>query len=504
MSGLTTDTLDPINALNYGASFVASIGYGQIRNNLFEIWADDQIASELVESYNISADAMTWQFELRRGIEFHNGKTLTSEDVALSLLHHFVDGEPPHYLNDVKRIGTNGDTTILIELARPTSDLPALLADPRLQICPSNGNGIDWRSGIGTGGYILQEIEFGVQAITRRNPNYWKEDAAYFESVTTMAINDPNALVTALISGDIDAIDLPPRDTALVNDTSGVQVVSVPSKSHITFPMLTIVQPFDSPDVRLAVKYACNREEIVEKVFLGNGVVGNDTPISPHDLFAATSEELPQRNFDPDRAAFHLKKAGLSGLSIDLSASTAAFAGAIDAAILFSNAAKMANIDVNVTREPVDGYYSDVWRKRPFVASSWGGRASPNQIFEEAYWSDGLFNESFWKNERFDDLLTKASVEPSFEARREIFVELQRIIHNDGGSVIPVFQNFTFGISDSLHVGPSVGSTYPFDNYKNVERWAFTKTGGGSSSCRFDEKWCKKKDQCIPKEDACE
>ncbi len=62
-------------------------------------------------------------------------------------------------------------------------------------------------SGIGTGGYIVQSFEPGVKSVLKRNPNYWKEGSAHFDEVELISIIDPTARQTALMSGDIDAMD---------------------------------------------------------------------------------------------------------------------------------------------------------------------------------------------------------------------------------------------------------------------------------------------------------
>ncbi|MGB2446432.1 MAG: peptide ABC transporter substrate-binding protein, partial [Candidatus Poseidoniaceae archaeon] len=97
-----------------------------------------------------------------------------------------------------------------------------------------------------------------------------------------------------------------------------------------------------------------------DKILLGYGAVGNDHPISTANRYH--NADLPQREFDADKAAYHYKKSGHSG-KIQLSASDAAFAGAVDAAQLIANSAAEAGIDIEVIREPRDGYWSKSWNK---------------------------------------------------------------------------------------------------------------------------------------------
>jgi peptide/nickel transport system substrate-binding protein len=147
--------------------------------------------------------------------------------------------------------------------------------------------------------------------------------------------------------------------------------------------MRTDTPPFDNNEVRQALKYAVDREALLQSVLRGHGVLGNDHPIGRSNRYHA--DELEQRTYDPDKAKFHLKNAGLSSLKVDLSAADAAFAGAVDAAVLYKEHAAKPGIEINVVREPNDGYWSNVWLKKPWCAVYWGGRPTEDWMFSTAY-----------------------------------------------------------------------------------------------------------------------
>src|SRR4029077_20824302 len=109
----------------------------------------------------------------------------------------------------------------------------------------------------------------------------------------------------------------------LLQRNPNITINEVTGYGHYVFPMDTTVKPFDNVDVRLALKYAINREEIAKKVFLGHAVPGNDNPIAKSVKFAV--DPKPDFTYNPDKAKFHLKKAGLSSLKVDLSVADAAF-----------------------------------------------------------------------------------------------------------------------------------------------------------------------------------
>merc|ERR1712185_273387 len=142
----------------------------------------------------------------------------------------------------------------------------------------------------------------------------------------------------------------------------------------------------------MALKLSIKRQELVDKILLGHGAIGNDHPISPTQAYHA--DNLAQREFDPDKAAFHYKKSGHSG-KIQLSDADAAFAGAVDAAQLMANSAKKAGIDIEVIREPNDGYWSNVWKNdaKGWCACYWGGRPAETMMFSAAYVAESKWND---------------------------------------------------------------------------------------------------------------
>src|SRR5262249_7487852 len=141
----------------------------------------------------------------------------------------------------------------------------------------------------------------------------------------------------------------------------------------------------------------------------GMGTIADDHPIAPSYRYYAAS--LAPRAYDLDKAKFHLKKAGLSTLKLDLNISDEAFQGAVDLAQIYREQAAKAGIDITVVREPAEGYWDNVWMKKPWCGSYWGSRPTEDMILSSAYQSDAPWNESFWKNERFDMLLRSARPE---------------------------------------------------------------------------------------------
>jgi peptide/nickel transport system substrate-binding protein len=189
--------------------------------------------------------------------------------------------------------------------------------------------------------YVIKDFEPGVRAFCTRNPNYFKSDRAWFDEIEILGINDVNARTNALKTGQIDVMNRCDLKTVhLFKRMPGIQVMRQDGSKHFTFAMRTDTAPYDNNDVRLALKYAVDREQLLKTILRGYGRVGNDHPISVANRYHA--DELPQRQYDPDKARFHLKKAGLSSTTFKFHAAEAAFKGAVDAGVLYREQAAKA------------------------------------------------------------------------------------------------------------------------------------------------------------------
>ena len=348
--GNTGDNHDPGT---WGTSAMINVGlWGGGYNNLTEIGPDNKLVGELAESFEPSKDAKTWTFKLRKGVTFHNGKTLDADDVLASINHHrgpTSKSAAKGIVDAIADLKTDGKDTVVITLASGNADFPTLMSDYHLCIGPASGDKVDWEKGIGSGGYSLVSHDRGVRMVMKRNPNYWKDGRAYFDDVELIGIPDASARMNAMATGEVDAIgrvDL--KAKALLARNKDVVIEEVTGTQHFTLPMFTDVDQFKNNDVRLALKHAIDRKALVQTILLGHGVPGNDSPITPANKYFA--KDIPIRDYDPDKAKFHLKKAGLETLKLDLSAADAAFNGAVDTAVLFKEHAAKAGIDINVVR----------------------------------------------------------------------------------------------------------------------------------------------------------
>jgi peptide/nickel transport system substrate-binding protein len=199
--------------------------------------------------------------------------------------------------------------------------------------------------------------------------------------------------------------------------------------------------------LRLALKYAINRDEMVEKILNGYGTVGNDFPINAaYPLF---DETIPQRAYDPEKAAEHYRRSGHQG-PITLRVAEVAFPGALDAAQLYQQSAAAAGITLEIRREPNDGYWSDVWNRQPFSASYWGGRPVQDQMYSTAYLSTADWNDTRFFNPRFDALLLEARGELDLDRRKALYSEMAMMVRDEGGLICPMFNDFIEGVRNEI------------------------------------------------------
>lgn len=470
--GNTGDTHDPGTYVTRTMIFLAHTH----RSYLTMINGDGSLGPDLADSWEANDTASEWTFSLNPNATFHNGNAVTAADVIASLNHHRGEASTSAakaLLTDVVDIVADGDTTVVVSLSGGNADLPWLMTDYHFAICPANDDGtIDWQSGIGSGPYRIDSGEFGVQFSLSRHDG-WHGKGAWFDKVEMLTLNDPNARQTALVTGDVDSVSqVDVKTMALLTRDPNIKVFNVPSAGAITMPMFCDTAPFDNVDVRNALKLAVNRDELIEKIMFGAATKANDFHHSPAQPY--WPDDIPQRNYDPDEARSLLKKAGAENLTVNLSTADSVSAGAVDMAVLYAEQAKAAGININVVREPNDGYYSDVWLKKPFTLVSWGARPTPDVMYTLAYKSDAAWNESHWQNERFNELLLQAKAELNEQARAEQYREMALLARNDGGTVISFFNNFVYGARANVGTPESLAASWESDGARAASRWWFT------------------------------
>lgn len=466
--GATTDSFDPAtwaHGMNY------AWGKGLTGAPLVRVDAKGGVYAYLAESMEPSDGAKKWVFKLRKGATFHNGKTVTSDDVVATINYHTgADSKSPGkaLLGAVTSVKADGPETVVFELSGGNADFPYLLTAYQFPMLPATDGKVDI-SGMGAGPFIKDSFEPGVKATFKRNPNHFAD--VWFDSVEQLSIIDPAARTNAFLAGEADFIDRADLKTIdMLKAAPGTQIYNVSGYQHYTAPMFCDVAPFDKVEVRQALKWAVNRQELVDKILFGYGKPGNDSPIASSIKFATQPE--PVYTYDPERAKSLLKKAGMENLKVDLSAADAAFGGSVDAALLQAEHAKAAGIEINVIREPNDGYWDNVWLKKPWCHCYWGGRPTADMFFTISLAADAAWNDTHWKNARFNELLPIARAETDEAKRAAMYAEMQQLVHDDGGQMVLMFTNYVGAYTDKLGHG-ELNSDLDHDGGFMYDKWWF-------------------------------
>lgn len=441
------DQLDP-------ALFTSNIDYTRGRatyNSLLQHSNELVPQPELAESFEPNSTATEWTFKIRKGVEFHDGAPLTADDVVYSMSRHLGDDSKSVIksvlasVKEWKKVGTHEVKAIM---NTPNADLPTLLGMFQTKIIKNGTIG----AGNGTGPFKMDAFEPGVKSVHSRNQNYWRE-GANLDAIEITAITDPVARVNALISGDIQmATAIDPKAFKQVEAAKKVTLLSKPAAFQVAICCLKNTPPGESDDFVKGMQYIQDRERIVEKILKGKGSIGNDTPImSAHGSdFCA---ELAQRMYDPDKAKYHFKKAGVSSAEIFSAPVTS---GVEDVVLLTqANCAKIG-FDLRIKRVPTDGYYGAVWMKEPLNVVTWNMRPTANSQMAIQFGPGATWNDTFWNNDRMGELLTASLSELDPDKRHAMYCEMQTLIHEGSGMVIPAFSNINDGIADNIMGMPSV------------------------------------------------
>lgn len=439
-----TDTLDPAkgnNSGDYSRQYMFYSGLTELDKSL-------AVQPALAESWH-SDDGITWQLVLRKGVNFHNGQPLTSKDVIYSLSRHkdpAVASNAFKLAEQFKTFTAVNDSEVKLELSQANFDLPFMLSSAPFLIIPDGTK--DFSKGIGTGPFVLKEFQPGLRTVGTRNPNYFKPGLPHLDEVELLGVTDQAARVNGLFSGDLHIIStLTASDCKRIKASSDFAVLESKSGMYTNLIVRTDLKPGSNEDFVLAMKYLQPREMLVKTVLQGYGDVSNDTPVPPwHPLYNA---DLKPRALDVEKAKFHLQKAGMTGQTVEI-ITTPNIEGSVEGGQLIQQFAAQAGLKVKVRRVPYDGYWSTHWTKDPIGYGSINPRPTLDMLFSQFYLSSAPNNESGWKNPQFDQLVVAARGERDQAKRKQMYGDMQTLIYDHCGTIIPTFISANDGYSKKV------------------------------------------------------
>ena len=431
-----SDTLDPIR-------FTSTLDYlrgRMIYGSLIRLNDKLEPQPELATSFEPNRAATEWTFVLRKNVEFHDGSPFTADDVIYSMNRHMgtdSNSLAKTLVGGVKEWKKIDGHTVTAVLERPNVDLSTILGTFHFKIVQEGET--DFVAPKGTGPFQLSVFEPGVRAIATAYENYWG-DGPYVDAIESFAITDDLTRINALTSGELDIIgDLPTRSIRQVQAANGIDVWSVESGAYYNIMVRKDIAPGDNQDLILAMKYLFDRENLADKILGGNGGPGNDQPIGP--AYADHCAEFPLRPFDPDQARFHLKRAGMAGVQVQIKAAEVG-PGIVDMCLQLQREAGKIGLNVEVQKVSADGYWGSVWLKAPICVAAWNMRPTANSMLTIAYHSEAAWNESRWKNAHFDQLLVASRGETDPKIRWQMYCDMQEMVYSSAGTIIPVHRAF--------------------------------------------------------------
>ncbi len=440
--GSTNDLIDGQYIVNKADQARLSAGWETLVNYDadFNISYEHGVAEEIETT---AADL--YVIRLKEGLVFHDGKPVTADDLIYSF-QRLIDPDLNLSPAIAELIDANGltkvdDRTVEAQLLKPSVTFLNTLAEYIATVVPVDYARFDGdvATQIGTGPFVLQSFTPGAESVHTKNPDYWGEGLPYVDEVQILDFADAAALVNALSAGQIDvAVDIPFAQVSAIEGDSNLRILESEAGSWLTITMAVDQPPFDDVRVRQAMRLIADREEMVQRVLSGHGRVGNDMygvfdPCYPKDF--------PQRTQDIEQAMALLAEAGQEDLTIDLFAPDDT-AGLPDLIAVFADHAAAAGVTVNA--QVLDGgtYWGDEYTKRTFATSFWGTRPYLNQVANGSL-KTSIYPETHWPPEGsdFEAKYEEAIAETDDAARCAIVEEMQQEEYEDGGFIIPIFNN---------------------------------------------------------------
>jgi peptide/nickel transport system substrate-binding protein len=412
----------------------------------FNVVYDNALAEEVEAK---AADL--YVIRLKEGLEFHDGKPVTADDVIYSFQRRLDKdlGISPALipLLDPSGLTKVDDRTVQVQLKQKAVTFLNNLAEYASTVVPVGYKREDPVQ-IGTGPYKLKSFTAGAESVHEKNPNYWDSGKPYLDEVQIVDFADAAALVNALSSGEVDAaVDVPFAQVATVAANPDLKILESEAGSWLPITMAVDQDPFTDERVRQAMRLIVDRDQMVQRVLSGHGRVANDM----YGVFDSSyPKDFPQRKQDIDQAKQLLKDAGKENLEIDLFAPDDT-AGLPELAAAFAEQAKEAGVTVNV--KVLDGgtYWGDEYTKRTFATSFWGTRPYLNQV-QAGSLKNATYPETHWPpaGSDFEQLYNQALAETDETKRNEIIRKMQQEEYDSGGNIIAVFNNLVDAHSSAV------------------------------------------------------
>ena len=472
---LQGDALDPVNMLDLGTYAVCSSSFEYLVG-----LADDGSGNigtlGLAESWAPNDDGTAWTFNLRSGVQWHSGGDLTAADVVATIERMIEVGAGLAGVVSPGGAVADDDLTVTVNLDGPNGNFPVLVSiyNPQSLITPADytqGTTLDARPD-GTGPWLFESFDPTTYTVTfTANDNYWS-GRPILDNLTLQGFDDAANSVAAMAAGEINIIqEFSAIDGAALLADDSFTTLQPPSANHRQVYFNTQLPeggPFTNNLVRQALGYTLDRQQIVDVVFGGFAIIGNDHPVHPTLPFF-DSAAVPQRTRDIPAAQALLAEAGFpDGIDATIQAGQISFSPDL-AAIIQENAAEAGfNLTVNVTDNGT--FYGEFWctgasygvdpdssgpgipcgASSPVGIVDWGHRPTPDIFFGRALQTDGDWNGSNYNSDAFNELFTQYQSAVNVEEQTAAASAIMAQLHEDTPALYPAFFDYLGGHNDSV------------------------------------------------------
>lgn len=429
-------------------------------SNLLKFEDDGTVVGDLAEEWGASEDGLTWTIKLKEGVKFHNGKTLTAEDVKATFeraMHAEAGGlRTTEIVKMFKTVETSGDLTVIINTDEPYGPMEALLCNLSLGIMDSEmikEHGLDLGSKVeaanGTGPYKVKEWVKDDKFVLEKFDDYFGTPAKT-KYVVTKPIPEAASRVIALENGEVDVISgISANDLATLEEKDNIKVVKAPTVSQRLFRFGCNNPIIANTKVRQAIVYAIDRQSIIDSLFAGTAYPST-APLAPVTWGYTDLGEIKQ---DVEKAKELLKEAGYEdGFETKIVTCDRYMKATQIAEILKAQLAEIgikAEIEVwewSALSASWDGITAEEFDQPIFVMGAGPSMRDADGGLRGLYTTTetGLNdrNYGFYSNAEVDRLVYAGMSETNQEKRAELYAEAQKILYLDDPAGIWLFDMY--------------------------------------------------------------
>jgi peptide/nickel transport system substrate-binding protein len=420
-----------------------------IHDAIVTINSEMEVVPQLAESFEVSDDGLAYTFRLREGVQFHDGTTMTAEDVKYS----FERCRNPEtgavnfeVFNDVADIETPDDLTVIVRMTRPNAPFLARVAENGAGVVMPAGSGdIQGTTPTGAGPFRFVRREFGNEVELVRFDDYW-DGPAHLERIVAREITEPTVRLTGLRTGELHLInDIPAERISEVEGDAGLQVRTW---APLNFDFVNFnhnLELFQDHRVRLAFDLMIDKEMLLQGALWGQGAL-TATPSFPND--ASRNTDLAHRAQDIAQARALLQEAGHAPGSLNVVFKvTTNYPYHVESAQIIAEWAREAGVNMTIEQLTWADWLSQVWVDRDFEMTMMNFFTiwEPDRLYYSLYHSTGGFNYRNIQDPLIDELTEQARGEVDAEARIALYRQIQQHMFDEVLDVVLWFRNGSLG-----------------------------------------------------------